>query len=225
MNSKKTTVTAVAAALAVMMSAAPAIAQGQESRTTWGTGQVNIGSPGNQLTIPLSSLSSSSGPSVTRPSTPSGGNTPNGNPGQQRPPQQITQADINRSAAELRKRVYEEVNRHRVQNGLKPLRIDATLENQSSRWSNSMAQHSMANGDSLELSHSGDYVFENVALLHTGNKYDHYSYAKGNDPIRGWKNSPGHNKNMLRPDVTKMGVGVTIVSRSHFAFLTLQLDW
>ena len=41
--------------------------------------------------------------------------------------------------------------------------------------------------------------------------------------IEGWKNSPGHRKNMVQPNVTEIGVGVARAPGSDPKFLSVQL--
>ncbi len=43
------------------------------------------------------------------------------------------------------------------------------------------------------------------------------------EAIEGWKNSPGHRKNILLPDVTEIGVGVARAPDADPKFLSVQL--
>lgn len=97
------------------------------------------------------------------------------------------------------------VNQHRIANGKAPARIDETLMKNSRDWSLTM-------GSTRNLVHSGQNVAENIYL----------SGWEGNarEIFEAWKNSPGHNKNMLG-NYSQMGVGV--VYRDGKTWATLQL--
>lgn len=100
------------------------------------------------------------------------------------------------------------LNNYRAQNGLNPVRVDSTLQSQAAR-------HSAALRQADRLYHANDNVFENVAAS--------YSTPSAQQFFEMWRNSPGHNANMLQANVTKFGIAVDGPSRSNTYYATLQL--
>lgn len=101
------------------------------------------------------------------------------------------------------------LNEHRASHHLNPVVIDPTLTAQAKNWSEYMSR----TGD---FQHGKWNVFENIAYNH---RLDDASAL-----FHQWKNSPGHNRNMLEPTVTKVGVGVQITSNNR-VYGTMQLIW
>ncbi|MCX7445149.1 CAP domain-containing protein [Corynebacterium sp. P7003] len=100
------------------------------------------------------------------------------------------------------------LNEHRVAHGLRPVIVDANLTRRSVEWSKHMR-------DVNRLYHSGDNVWENVL-------YNYNSASDASAPFRQWRNSPGHNANMLLPDVTRVGVGFATAADGR-VYGTMQL--
>lgn len=100
------------------------------------------------------------------------------------------------------------LNDYRASRGLGRLTVDPVLTAQARGWS----MH-LANGAAFQ--HSNHNVFENIAMN---------SQAGPATFFNQWKNSPGHNRNMLEAGVTKVGVGVAY-DASGRAFSTMQLSW
>lgn len=111
--------------------------------------------------------------------------------------------------------IIDATNAFRVQNGFKPLRPTAKLLLVAQGHARNMARQDRF-GDSDKNGHVLDgrnveyrikvsgYVFSRVA--------ENVGFElRRRDPVgammEGWKNSPGHRKNMLHPDVTELGVG------------------
>lgn len=102
-----------------------------------------------------------------------------------------------------------ELNAYRAQYGLNPVTLNAQLIAASQVHSDDLAQMGAAQhegSDGSDFSQRAErigYTFrigaENVA---TGQK----SWDKA---FEGWKNSPGHNANLLLPDVTEFGIALT----------------
>ena len=85
------------------------------------------------------------------------------------------------------------INQHRVNNGVAPVEVSVSLMDSAKNWSNTMAQ-------SNRLYHSSQNVAENIIRgSRTHNSLDLFE---------SWKNSPGHNRNMLNPQHKTFGVGV-----------------
>lgn len=109
------------------------------------------------------------------------------------------------TATQLEVELLNLVNQHRVANGKAPARIEQTLMKNSRDWSWVM-------GNTRNLVHSGQNVAENI--------YTSGWEGNAREIFEAWKNSPGHNKNMLG-NYTQMGVGV--VYRDGKTWATLQL--
>lgn len=94
------------------------------------------------------------------------------------------------------------VNEHRAKHGRKPLRVSQQLTDQARQWSAVQAREG-------KLFHSTDNVYENVAYNSSSPSADQF--------IKQWKNSPGHNRNILQPGVTWIGFGHKSSSNEHYA--------
>lgn len=162
----------------------------------------------------LSSLSSSSNftpPKVTVPSVdkflppnitipaPSSGNT-TGNTGKT-----VVVDGVRMTHNEAR--MLTLVNEYRAKHGLNKLKASQKLYDQSRSWSKVMAGQD-------KLYHSGDNVYENVAYNHDITPEAIFTM---------WKNSPGHNANMLAPDVHVFGY--SNAHRGDKVYSTMQLIW
>ena len=122
-------------------------------------------------------------------------------------PAQQSAAPVSGDAAHLEHQTVQRLNDYRASRGLNRLSVDPGLTNQARAWSQRMAAGS-------SFSHSkGNNVFENIA----------WNTHAGPDTFFGqWRNSPGHDRNMLQAGVTKVGVGVAYAPDGK-AFATMQL--
>lgn len=98
-------------------------------------------------------------------------------------------------------------NNYRRAHGLAPLHPDEGLTAGAQRWSRYMA-------DTGDFRHSNFHGYENVRWQ---------SWAEPAAVVEGWKRSPGHNRNLLRPEVTAVGVGVARAANGNWYF-TMQLE-
>lgn len=116
------------------------------------------------------------------------------------------------------------INSYRSDNGLHALEIDQTLN----RVSIDMAFH-IAKRDSMDT-----WAHSNFGLSSRLDKADYKNYAAAENlgagyanlqaAFDGWKGSEGHNKNLLNPYVTQIGIGRTVRSNGkwrNFWALTL----
>lgn len=136
--------------------------------------------------------------------------------------------------AALAYRIIELTNQQRRNAGLRPYRLDCAelLQNVAIGHSASMARHNIFGHvdrygrKPLDRVLAADPTFtglvaENVALI--GFEYRGSFLARRRNALAGvkveklahdfvgnWMKSPGHKKNILRPDVTQIGVGVAI---------------
>lgn len=105
-------------------------------------------------------------------------------------------------------RLVKLVNQHRANHGLSALRVDQKLVNQSRSWSKVQSNKNV-------MYHSHYNVGENVA-------YNNYDYS-ADEFFKEWKNSPGHNRVMLTPHITKIGYGYKIENTQGFHYATMQV--
>lgn len=107
------------------------------------------------------------------------------------------------------------LNQYRVQNGVGPLAVSATLNTAAYNHSRDMSDnnyfsHNSPNGDTPwdRMADAGydynTYKGENIAR----------GYASAQAVFDGWRNSPGHNANMLNPNFNVIGIGY--VSDGHY---------
>lgn len=108
--------------------------------------------------------------------------------------------------------VIADLNGYRVSKGLKPLRVDKQLTVQSRYWSEELVARNVG----MNLIHSDMNVFENVAMSGFKSGYK--------DFFQMWQKSPGHNRNMLEPTVTRVGYGIAQAPNGNW-YGTMQLMW
>ncbi len=98
------------------------------------------------------------------------------------------------------------LNDYRVSQGLGKVQFDSALNAMAQRQSDAMLaaktmSHDVAGGFSSRIAQSGisaPYAAENVA----------YGYASANSVFEGWRQSSGHNANMLLAQATRVGVAM-----------------
>ena len=112
------------------------------------------------------------------------------------------------------------LNRERARHGLPALRRNPVLEAVSQRYSEDMARlhffaHESPNGTNPgERMLAGGYP---VSRSWVGENL-YWGAAKHAPPaqaMEGWMKSPGHRRNVLRPEFTEVGVGVTYDGPFH----------
>lgn len=119
-----------------------------------------------------------------------------------------------------------DLNRYRIKNGLGELRYNEKLNRASEVHAEDLAQAGIISHSGTDGSTHGDrvqlqgYQFaiagENVA---TGQK-------SWKDVFRAWQKSPGHNENLLRPDVSEFGLALvyepTTTYSTYWAMLVAE---
>lgn len=110
-------------------------------------------------------------------------------------------------AGHLEGETIRQLNDYRASRGLSRLSVDPILTAQARGWS----LH-LANGGAFR--HSDANVFENIAM---------HSNADAGTFFNQWRNSGGHDRNMLAGGVNKVGVGVAHDAQGK-AYATMQLS-
>ena len=94
------------------------------------------------------------------------------------------------------------VNQYRAANGLGPLRVDGQLNRAAAHQTSAMAQIGT-------VSHSAGGEFGERIRAHgiRGAAAENlgYGYSNAAHAVEGWKNSSGHNANLLHPAMGRMG--------------------
>lgn len=116
------------------------------------------------------------------------------------------------------------INQYRKENGLKPLVLNADLTNAAKDHSRDLAKWDRISHYGSDGSNPWDRVKRagykaRVAAENVGT-----GQVTFNEVLKGWKESPGHNKNLLMRDVEHMGIALVQDPKTEFkSFWTLVL--
>ncbi len=109
------------------------------------------------------------------------------------PPARNTE-NANGDVSQVELEVFALVNQHRIAHGVAPLTMNESLNSGSKSWSYTMSR-------------TGNFVHSSG-----GNYAENIYWASNIRPasliFESWKNSPGHNRNMLDTRYSQIGVGV-----------------
>jgi len=111
------------------------------------------------------------------------------------------------------------INQYRLANGVPPLALSPTLTQASELHSQDMADHDYFSHYSLDGRSPYDrmvqagynyatWMGENIAA----------GFVTAAQVFQGWKNSPGHDANMLRPNFVVIGIGRAYNASSHYGW-------
>ncbi|MBX9925032.1 MAG: CAP domain-containing protein [Hyphomicrobiaceae bacterium] len=116
------------------------------------------------------------------------------------------------------------INQYRAENGLKPLKLSAELTAAAKTHSRDLAKWDRISHYGSDGSNPWDRVKRagfkaRVAAENVGTGQIDFS-----EVMKGWKESPGHNKNLLLSDADYMGIALVQEPKSEFkSFWTLVL--
>jgi len=140
----------------------------------------------------------------------------------------------------LETKVFKLVNSERIKAGLKPLKQDEKLAAIAKKHSNDMAKHDYtahvnragldpsdraeAAGYNIVIKKKegnrtttrrgvGENIYERQAFTVEGDVVEYYveTYDKiAKIAVESWMNSPGHRKNIMNPDYTLAGIGISV---------------
>ena len=102
------------------------------------------------------------------------------------------------------------VNQYRAEHGLKPVRLDEAVTREAQYWSDQLNAHSAC----WFLYHDYNY-HTRMRDRFPGRRFRENAACSGSTGagaqfiLQKWIDSPGHRQNMLTPEWTTIGVGVT----------------
>lgn len=116
------------------------------------------------------------------------------------------------------------INQYRHDKGLKPLKLDAELTAAAKAHSRDLAKWDRISHYGSDGSNPWDRVKRTGYHARLAAENVGTGQIDFQEVLRGWKQSPGHNKNLLLPDATQMGIALVSDPRTEFkSFWTLVI--
>jgi uncharacterized protein YkwD len=121
-------------------------------------------------------------------------------------------------------RARDIINQYRKDKGLKPLKLDAELTEAAKAHSRDLAKWDRISHYGSDGSNPWDRVKRAGFKARLAAENVGTGQVDFNEVMRGWKESPGHNKNLLLGDATHMGIALVQDPRTEFkSFWTLVI--
>jgi uncharacterized protein YkwD len=132
-------------------------------------------------------------------------------------------ADRDYSHAALNVEVAREaINRYRKEKGLKPLQLNAALTAAAKAHAKDLAKWDRISHFGSDGSNPWDRVKRSGYNARLAAENVGTGQATFEEVLKGWKESPGHNKNLLLSDAEHMGIALVLEPKTEFkAFWTL----
>ncbi len=133
----------------------------------------------------------------------------------------LADRDYSKTALDVR-RARDLINAYRRANGLRPLKLNALLSRAAQAHSKDLAKWDRISHFGSDGSNPWDRVKRagynaKVAAENVGT-----GQASFEEVLKGWKESPGHNRNLLMRDVREMGIALVRAPQTEFkTFWTL----
>ncbi|MGZ5851435.1 MAG: CAP domain-containing protein [Hyphomicrobium sp.] len=116
------------------------------------------------------------------------------------------------------------INQYRRDKGLKPLQLNAELTSAAKAHSRDLAQWDRISHFGSDGSNPWDRVKRTGYHARLAAENVGTGQVDFQEVLRGWKESPGHNKNLLLPDATHMGIALVQDPKTEFkSFWTLVI--
>ena len=116
------------------------------------------------------------------------------------------------------------INGYRKQHGLKPLQLNANLSNAAKAHSRDLAKWDRISHFGSDGSNPWDRVKRSGYNARLAAENVGTGQITFEEVMKGWKDSPGHNKNLLLRDATHMGIALVHEQKTEFkTFWTLVL--
>ncbi|EOT48736.1 MULTISPECIES: CAP domain-containing protein [Enterococcus] len=118
---------------------------------------------------------------------------------------------------ELATQVLTQISQYRKSRGLNTLRTQPALQRAATQRANELFtkfSHTRPNGRSglsapTDYGYKGITFVENLGYTYYGQSLEWYRVNGAQKIMQGWKNSPGHNKNLLNRQPTEGAVGIS----------------
>ncbi len=116
------------------------------------------------------------------------------------------------------------INQYRADNGLKPLKLDAELTLAAKAHARDLSKWDRISHYGSDGSNPWDRVKRTGYKAKLAAENVGTGQVNFEEVLRGWKNSPGHNKNLLLGDAEHMGLALVYDPKTEFkSFWTLVL--
>ena len=116
------------------------------------------------------------------------------------------------------------INQYRQENGLKPLKLNASLTEAAKGHSRDLAKWDRISHYGSDGSNPWDRVKRTGYKPRLAAKNVGTGQVSFKEVLRGWKDSPGHNKNLLLADAREMGLALVQDPKTEFkSFWTLVI--
>ena len=116
------------------------------------------------------------------------------------------------------------INAYRKQKGLKPLKLNAELTAAAKSHSRDLAKWDRISHYGSDGSNPWDRVKRTGYHARLAAENVGTGQVDFQEVLRGWEESPGHNKNLLLPDATHMGIALVQDPKTEFkSFWTLVI--
>jgi uncharacterized protein YkwD len=121
-------------------------------------------------------------------------------------------------------RARDLINQYRAENGLKPLRLNTALTDAAKEHSRDLAKWDRISHYGSDGSNPWDRVKRTGYKPKLAAENVGTGQASFDEVLRGWKESPGHNKNLLLSDAREMGLALVQDPKTEFkSFWTLVI--
>lgn len=116
------------------------------------------------------------------------------------------------------------INRYRASRGLPPLVIDTRLTAAAQRHAEDLSSHDRISHRGSDGTNPWDRVRATGYKARLAAENVGVGQRSFEEVLQGWKDSPGHNRNLLLPDATQMGVALVVnPSARNQTFWTLVM--
>jgi uncharacterized protein YkwD len=139
------------------------------------------------------------------------------------PPGALADRDYSQSTLNA-EQARDIINAYRKDKGLKPLRLDPTLTAAAKAHSKDLARWDRISHFGSDGSNPWDRVKRAGFNARLAAENVGTGQSTFDEVMRGWRESPGHNKNLLLADAEQMGIALVIDPKTEFkSFWTLVL--
>lgn len=183
------------------------------------SGFSDLGSPTTTGSVSTASRSSLNGTQVAALSP---DKAPNGSY-EKAPPGALADRDYSATSLDPDK-ARDLINQYRAEKGLKPLKLNAALSEAAKAHSRDLAKWDRISHYGSDGSNPWDRVKRTGYKPRLAAENVGTGQISFNEVLKGWKESPGHNKNLLLADAREMGLALVQDPKTEFkSFWTLVI--